>query len=155
MIAIAESTPGPVAINMATYVGYKTKRFWGSFFATIGVILPSFTIIFLISLFLQDFLKYELVKKAFKGISCAVAVIIFFAGVKLFKNLKKTPLCLIIFATTIIMMILNEIKLIQFTFLTVSMIAIGGLIGILTLLNDNRKDKKAPKNVNTDTGVEQ
>jgi hypothetical protein len=53
------------------------------------------------------------------------------------------------------MMILNEIKLIQFTFLTVSMIAIGGLIGILTLLNDNRKDKKAPKNVNTDTGVEQ
>ena len=150
MIAIAESTPGPVAINMATYVGYKSKGFLGSLFATIGVVLPSFIIIFAISLFLQDFLKYELVKKAFKGISCAVAVIIFFAGLKLFKNLKKTPLCLTIFAIAIIMMVLSEIKVIQFTFLTVSMIAIGGLIGILTLLNDNRKNKNAINNAEND-----
>ena len=49
IIAVAESTPGPIAINSATFVGYKTAGFWGSFFSTLGVVLPSFTIIYIIS----------------------------------------------------------------------------------------------------------
>ena len=49
VIAIAESTPGPIAINAATYIGYRVGKFWGSFFATLGIVLPSFGIILLIS----------------------------------------------------------------------------------------------------------
>ena len=51
LVAIAESTPGPIAINMATYVGYKRAGFLGALFSTIGMCIPSFVIIFLISLF--------------------------------------------------------------------------------------------------------
>ena len=57
IVAIAESTPGPIAINTATFVGSKTRGFWGAFFATLGVILPSFIIIFLIS-FLKSFSSF-------------------------------------------------------------------------------------------------
>ena len=89
LISVAESTPGPIAINMATYVGYKECGFLGAVFATLGVITPSFIIIFVISLFLGNFLKNEIVLKAFKGVSCAVAVIILFAGIKLLKSVKK------------------------------------------------------------------
>ena len=63
MIAIAEATPGPIAINMATYVGYKKRRILGSAAATLGVVLPSFIIIFIISLFLEDFMSNKYVVK--------------------------------------------------------------------------------------------
>ena len=153
VIAIAESTPGPIAINMATYIGHKSKGFLGSLLCTLGVILPSFIIIFAISMFLQDFLKYKLVEKAFKGISCAVAVIILFAGIKLFKNFKKTALSIFVFTVTIILMVLSEIGLIRFNYLTVCIILFGGLIGILTFINDNRKNKKALLNDNKEENV--
>jgi chromate transporter len=68
MIAIAESSPGPIAINSSTYIGYKKAGFLGSLFATIGVCIPSFVIIFIISLFLDAFLKLTYVAYAFKGI---------------------------------------------------------------------------------------
>ena len=139
LIAIAESTPGPVAINMATYIGKKSGGFLGALFATFGVILPSFIIIFIISLFLQDLLKYEIVAKAFKGISCAVGVIILFAGIKLLKNFKTNLINILVFIAVIVLMILSEIKIISFSYLTIVMILVGGLIGILTLLSTNKK----------------
>lgn len=139
LIAIAESTPGPIAINMATFIGKKSGGFLGALFATVGVILPSFIIIFIISLFLQDLLKYKIVAKAFKGISCAVAVIILFAGIKLFKNFKTTWINILIFISVIILMVLNEIKIISFSYLTIVMILVGGLIGIFTLLPSKNK----------------
>ena len=104
-------------------------------------------------MFLQDFLKYKLVEKAFKGISCAVAVIILFAGIKLFKNFKKTALSIFVFTVTIILMVLSEIGLIRFNYLTVCIILFGGLIGILTFINDNRKNKKALLNDNKEENV--
>ena len=55
IFAISESTPGPIAINSATFVGYKTAGFLGALFATLGVVLPSFTIIFILSFFLEKF----------------------------------------------------------------------------------------------------
>lgn len=64
---IAESTPGPIAINLATYIGYKKRKLLGSILATLGMVLPSFLIIFIISMFLDHFLDIVWVASAFKG----------------------------------------------------------------------------------------
>ena len=89
VVAIAESTPGPIAINSATYIGYKRAGIFGSVMATIGVSLPSLIIIYLISLFFSKVLEYPVVNKAFQGIQCGVSILIISAGIKLMKNVKK------------------------------------------------------------------
>lgn len=89
MIAISESTPGPLAINSATYVGYKIGGFFGALLSTIGVVIPSFAIIYVISLFLQQFLDLKVVAAAFRGVQVAVAVLILSAGLKLFKEMAR------------------------------------------------------------------
>ena len=66
ILAVSESTPGPIAVNTATYVGYEVAGFWGSFFATLGLIIPSFIIIFIISFFYKDFMNWTVVQAAFK-----------------------------------------------------------------------------------------
>lgn len=89
---IAESTPGPIAINCATYTGYKKAGMAGAVAATLGMILPSFLIILLISAFMEDLLQYPAVANAFWGIRIAVALLIMQAAVKMIrKMLKKTP----------------------------------------------------------------
>ena len=133
MIAIAESTPGPIAINMATNLGFRQAGFWGSLFATVGVVLPSFVIMFIVSLFLGNLLEYEIIAKAFKGISCAVAVIILFAGIKLAKNFKKNWLFISLFIVTFVFMVLSEIKIITFSYITIALILFGGIMGLLFL----------------------
>ena len=89
---IAETTPGPVAINTASFVGYRTAGMFGAIVATLGVVLPSFIIIYLISLFLEGFLEIALVAYAFKGIKIAVGFLIVQAGLKLLKQLKKNAM---------------------------------------------------------------
>ena len=149
MIAIAESTPGPIAINMATNLGFRQAGFWGSLFATVGVVLPSFVIMFIISLFLGNLLEYEIIAKAFKGISCAVAVIILFAGIKLAKNFKKNWLFISLFIVAFVFMVLSEIKIISFSYITIALILFGGIMGLLFLRpkkqvvqkeNENKED---------------
>ena len=76
MVAIAESTPGPIAINSATFVGHHVGGFWGAFCATVGVILPSFAIIAAISYVLQQFERLRAVKYAFMGIRAGVLALI-------------------------------------------------------------------------------
>ena len=88
---IAESTPGPIAINCATYVGYKKKKIPGAIAATIGVVLPSLIIIYLISLFLDRFLEITWVASAFKGIKLAVGILIVDAAVRMIKKTEKKP----------------------------------------------------------------
>lgn len=100
LITISEATPGPFAINGATYIGFQIKRFWGSFFATLGVVLPSLFIITLISIFLNAFSSNIYIQNALSGISAGVSVLIFNA---LFKLSKKVPvnvinICLILIA---------------------------------------------------------
>lgn len=90
MVAIAESTPGPVAINSATYIGYKLLGFWGAFFATVAVCIPSFVIIFFISLFFDSFLSLTLVSYAFRGIQVCVIYLIMSAGLKMLNDMQKT-----------------------------------------------------------------
>ena len=89
IIAIAEATPGPIAINMATFVGYKRKGILGSAFATLGVVLPSFIIIFIISMFADAFKQNEYVKYAFSGIKAAVAFLILKTGINMLIKMKK------------------------------------------------------------------
>ena len=85
---IAESTPGPIAINCATYVGYKQKGFAGALLATLGMILPSFVILFVISLYLDRFLEITWISHAFLGIKVAVGILILDAGLKMAKKMK-------------------------------------------------------------------
>ena len=89
---IAESTPGPIAINCATYVGYKQKGFAGALAATIGMVLPSFCIIFAISRFLDHFLEITWIAHAFQGIKIAVGILILDAAVKMLQKMQKKPI---------------------------------------------------------------
>ena len=89
---IAESTPGPIAINCATYVGYKKKGFVGALIATVGMILPSFCIIFAISMFLDQFLEITWIAHAFQGIKIAVGILILDAAVKMLQKMQKKPM---------------------------------------------------------------
>ena len=91
VIAVAESTPGPIAINLATYVGYKKGGFWGSVFATLGVVLPSLVILYAISLFLDAVLANRYVAFAFIGIKCAVAFLILKAGLTMLAKVERRP----------------------------------------------------------------
>ena len=139
IIAIAESTPGPIAINSATYIGYKQNKILGSIFATLGVVLPSFLIIFFISLFFDKFLENSIVASAFVGIKCAVAFLITKAGYDMFKKIKKTPYNIIMFAAIVLLMILLE--LFSKSFSSIILILIGALLGIILYsLPKNRKD---------------
>ena len=89
---IAESTPGPIAINCATYVGYRQKGFAGALTATVGMVLPSFCIIFVISKFLDHFLEIAWIAHAFRGIKIAVGILILDAAVKMLRRMQRKPL---------------------------------------------------------------
>ena len=86
---IAESTPGPIAINLATFIGYKKGKLLGSMLSTLGVIFPAFLFIFIISLFLNKLMENLYVQYAFVGIKCAVAYLITKAGIDMFIKMKK------------------------------------------------------------------
>lgn len=138
IIAIAESTPGPIAINMATFVGYKKGGILGSAFSTFGVVLPSLVIIFSISLFLDAFMKNKIVAYAFSGIKCAVAFLILKAGFGMLQKLEKKPLSITVFALVLILML--TLELMAKSISTVALIAFGGIIGILAYAT--RKEAK-------------
>ncbi len=142
LMTIAESTPGPIAINSATYLGYKTAGVVGSFFATLGVVLPSFIIIYIISLFFDAFLALTVVAAAFRGIQACVVYLILSAGIKLFKKMKKKPLPLIIFLATISCLVGFSLAAVKFS--TIFYILIGAFIGLVTYLVSliTKKDKE-------------
>lgn len=104
---IAESTPGPIAINCATFVGYKQRGFLGALVATIGMILPSFCIIFLISRFLDNFLEITWIANAFQGIKIAVGILIVDAAVKMISKMqkKKLPRAIMVCACVVMLVI--------------------------------------------------
>lgn len=128
MVAVAESTPGPIAINSATYIGYKIGGFFGAMFSTLGVVLPSFIIIYLISLIFDKFLKFKYVEYAFKGIQACVVYLILSAGIKMFKGLKKNVLSISLFSFVILAML--AISIFSINFSSVFLILICGVIGL-------------------------
>lgn len=86
---IAESTPGPIAINCATFVGYRQAGLLGAATATLGIVLPSFVIIYAISMFLDNFLEISVIAKAFQGIKIAVGLLILDAAATMIKKMNK------------------------------------------------------------------
>lgn len=141
MLAIAESTPGPIAINSATFIGYKTAGVIGSAMATLGVVLPSFIIIFVISLFLDKFLTFTLVERAFHGIQACVVYLIGSTGIKLFKQMEKKALPLIIMSAILVCMIAFSLFAIKFS--SIVFILITGIIGIVSFyVKHNAKEEK-------------
>ena len=109
---IAESTPGPIAINCATYVGYKKGKLAGAILATLGVTIPSFAIIFAISMFLEGFLEITWIAHAFQGIKIEVGLLILEAAIKMIKKLKKKPLQIgILLVSFTVIMLINVLKL--------------------------------------------
>lgn len=129
MVAIAESTPGPIAINSATYIGYKRAGVLGSAVATLAVCLPSFIIIFIISLFLDKFLELRLVQYAFRGIQACVVYLILSAGLKMLKGLKKDVMSVIILSAVLVAMLALSIFAKDFS--NIFFILISGIIGLV------------------------
>ena len=132
MLAIAESTPGPIAINSSTYIGYSLAGFWGALFSTIAVCIPSFVIIFLISLFFDAFLSLTLVSFAFKGIQVCVSYLILSAGIKMIKKLKFNVLSTSLLILTMLALILFTLFSVKFS--SIFYILIGGFVGFIAYL---------------------
>lgn len=135
IVAIAESTPGPIAINTATFVGTRACGFWGAFFATLGTVLPSFLIITGLSFILEKMLDYEAVRFAFNGIRAGVIALI----VKALWGMAKQ--CPRNFFACILAVAAFTLKL--FTGVSVLFIIIGGaLLGLSVAIISKRREKK-------------
>lgn len=143
MIAIAESTPGPVAINSATFIGNKTAGILGATLSTLGVVLPSFIIIYVISLFLDAFLGFTLVANAFRGIQACVVYLIGSTGIKLFKQMEKKPLPIAIMSTVLVCMVAFSIFAIKFS--SIVFILISGALGIIAFYSKKQIGKEKQK----------
>lgn len=131
MVAVAESTPGPIAVNCATYVGYRQAGVPGSAAATLGVVLPSFVIIYAISLFLDTFMRLEAVAHAFKGIEVAVAFLVLRAGLRLTVKLPRTACAAAAWAAAFALVLC--MNLFGWTFSTVWLIVCGAASGLILL----------------------
>ena len=129
LVAIAESTPGPIAINCATYIGYKKERFLGSVFGTVGMCIPSFAIIYFISLFLESFLEVRWVASAFRGIQVCVIFLILSAGVKMLKKIRKTAFNVTVIVLTLATMLLLSLLAVGFS--SIFYILIFGTLGLV------------------------
>ena len=135
IIAIAESTPGPIAINSATFVGYRVRGFWGSFFATLGVVMPSFLIILAIAFVLKEFQSIAVVKYAFWGIRAGVLALIFKAVVNMYKKSKKNLFSHIV--------MISAFFIVAFFNVNVIFVIIGcALAGLISALVAERRAKK-------------
>jgi chromate transporter len=140
---IAESTPGPVAINCATFVGYKKAKLLGAIFATIGVALPSFIIIFALSMFLEGFLEISWIAHAFLGIKIAVGILILDAAIKMIKKMQKKPLQIgILLVSFAVIMLVNVLKL-HISSIMIMLLAAGVSVAFFLLNKGKRKEGQA------------
>lgn len=140
LVAIAESTPGPIAINSSTYIGYKKGGILGAVVSTLAMCLPSLIIIYLISLFFDYFLSLKIVANAFRGIQACVVYLILSAGIKMFKSIKKNALSIVILSLTIAGMIITSIFAVKFS--SVFYILIGGFAGFVSYLISKAKKEE-------------
>lgn len=131
IIAIAESTPGPIAVNAATYVGFKVGKFWGSLFATIGLVLPSFGIILVISFFYKEFMALTWINAIFKGLRVGVVILLARAFLKLKKTCKLSVFTWIIFFIVLGINLALAFLNIEFNFTSIIMIAAGLILGVI------------------------
>lgn len=140
MAAIAESTPGPVAINSATYLGYKLAKVPGAATATVAVCLPSFLIIYAISLFFEQFTQLTVIANTFKGIQVCVIYLIFSAGVRMLKALDKSPFATGVLAA--VMLVMVGLSLAGVSVSSILLILLSGAAGVAAWLIGRRKEGK-------------
>ena len=141
---IAESTPGPIAINCATFTGYKKKGFIGALISTLGIVAPSFIIIFLISIFLDNFLELTIIANAFKGIKIAVGILILDAAITMIKKMhkKKLPRAIMI-CSSIVMLVIN---IFAWNFSSTSLMLVAAVVSLtIFILNGAPQEKGGAK----------
>ena len=131
LIVVAESTPGPVAINCATFVGSRQGGFAGALCATAGMVLPSFLVIFAVSRFLDRFLEIQVIANAFQGIKLAVGILILDAGLRLLRRLPRKPLPLAIFGLSLAAML--AINFLSLRLSSVVLMLGAGAVSLLAL----------------------
>ena len=124
IIAIAESTPGPVAINAATFVGYRTAGFWGAAVATFGTVLPSFAIILILAFLLDNFMEFKAVQYAFQGINAGVLALLFKALWNMYKKSPKGWAAYIVMGGSFLLTAVLKVNM----FLVIAGCAIFGLV---------------------------
>lgn len=140
MTAIAESTPGPVAINSATYLGYKLAGVPGAAVATVAVCLPSFLIIYAISLFFEQFTQLTVIANAFKGIQVCVIYLIFSAGVRMLQALDRS-----LFSSGVLLSVflaMTSLSLADISVSSILLILLSGAAGVAAWLLGRRKEGK-------------
>ena len=142
IIAISESTPGPIAVNTATYVGYKVSGVLGSIFATLGLAIPSFVIIFVISFFYKDFMQWKVIDAAFKGLKIGVILLLVNAVLKLRKGIKVSFIGVVLFTIALVSTILFSIFSVKFNYLSLCLILLGIVVGLcFTALGKKGEEK--------------
>jgi len=139
ILAVAESTPGPIAVNTATYVGYTKKGVLGAIIATIGLIIPSFVIIFILSLFYKEVIKWTPFIAIFKGVKVGVIILLLNAIIKLSKSVEANKIGIIIFSITLIGMLLLSFFNITIPGLSISFIVLGIIVGIVVEIITHRR----------------
>lgn len=137
---IAESTPGPIAINCATFTGYKKAGFIGALAATFGIIVPSFAVIYLISMFLDNFLELTLIANAFKGIKIAVGLLILDAAFTMMKKMQKKKMPRMIMACSCAAMLCINIFSLKFS--SISLMLIAGVFSLIMFVIHGAPEKK-------------
>lgn len=130
---IAESTPGPIALNCATYVGYKQQGIPGSILATLGLVMPSFVVIYLISSVLDNFLEITLIANAFRGIKIGVGVLILRVAVTMLRKMPKKPLPRVIAAAAFAAMLLGNFLALNISSITLMLLAGAVSLAIFTV----------------------
>lgn len=140
---IAESTPGPIAINCATYVGYRQGKLIGSVAATLGMVLPSFIFIYIIAQFLDRFLEIALIANAFKGIKIAVGILIIDAALKMLKKMEKKPfqICIVV-SSAVAMLLISFFSLGISSMVLMFMAAFTGIIVMMIFKTDRQERNK-------------
>ena len=140
---IAESTPGPIAINCATYTGYKKAGVVGAIFATLGMVFPSFVIIYIISMYLDNFLEIVWIANAFKGIKVGVGILILNAAITMIKKMhnKKIPRMIMV-GSCICMLCINLFSL---KFSSISLMIIAATISVWLFMLDKISKKGGAK----------
>lgn len=134
---LAESTPGPIAVNCATFVGNRQAGIAGAVAATVGMVLPSFVIIYCISMFLQNFLELTVVANAFRGIQIAVGLLILEASLNMMKKMKKGMLVWVLLAGAAVLMLLSN--LFSWNISSIGILLLGALAGLIVHAIQTRK----------------
>ena len=142
ILAVSESTPGPIAVNAATYIGFRVAGFWGALFATFGLAIPSFVIIFAISYFYETFMSWTIIQAAFKGLSIGVIILLFMAVNKLRKAVPNSILSIVLFTTTLVGMLLYNIFQVKIPSVSLIFIALGLIVVIITSIITRKEKKK-------------